>query len=125
MREVHQYIADDGTIFEKEYDCVEYERDCKLAEHEAEISFYNERFEPLSLKSFNLEAAFYISLYDEQACEVIEELSKEMGLESPFNTYHELERRPGLYMYDGSLGWRNWEQEYEELMNIKVSLGLD
>ena len=37
MIEVHKYIADDGTEFDNEYDCLEYERDQSTQEFKSRI----------------------------------------------------------------------------------------
>ncbi len=86
-----RYVADDGTEFETEKECKEYE--CLLADIESSFIMYDERFNKLS--SENYESCHYVSVL-RRASDVSEYLYNQYGLGMSRDDITE----DGFYIYD-------------------------
>lgn len=86
-----RYVADDGTEFETEKECMEYE--CLLADIESSFIIYDERFNKLS--SENYESCHYVSVL-RRALDVSEYLYSQYGL----GMCHDDITEDGFYIYD-------------------------
>lgn len=86
-----RYVADDGTEFETEKECLEHE--CLLADIESSFIMYDERFNKLS--SENYESCHYVSVL-RRALDVSEYLYSQYGL----GMYRDDITEDGFYIYD-------------------------
>lgn len=86
-----RYVADDGTEFETEKECLEHE--CLLADIESSFIMYDERFNKLS--SENYESCHYVSVL-RRALDVSEYLYNQYG----FGMYRDDMTEDGFYIYD-------------------------
>ena len=75
MTEIIKYIADDGTEFDDEQECVEYEFSCNAESMEGRVWLFDSRQRPLDLREYgSYEDAYYIFLADDNAYETLENL---------------------------------------------------
>lgn len=85
-----RYVADDGTEFETEKECLEHE--CLLADIESSFIMYDERFNKLS--SENYKSCHYVSVL-RRALDVSEYLYNQYG----FGMCDDM-TEDGFYIYD-------------------------
>jgi hypothetical protein len=123
------FIADDGTHFEDEDDCLAYELMAKFQNIENEIDLYDENMEPLSLDNDN-----YLVTYDEinyfycktnRAAEFLTEFADIRGYTSPFDSRLRWEENNviGLWYFDIDTGrWANINDEIRRLEKIKKAM---
>ena len=50
MQEVRYWLADDGTKFDDEWGCRQYERQIKLKEHKNNFIFYDYQQKPIPIE---------------------------------------------------------------------------
>ena len=75
MREVHLYIADDGTEFEDEKDCLRHEAGCRAFELKGQVVFLDAEFCPIPLSDLGQwEDAWFIYAKDIQALRVLSDI---------------------------------------------------
>lgn len=86
-----RYVADDGTEFETEKECLEHE--CLLADIESSFIMYDERFNKLS--SENYESCHYVSVL-RRALDVSEYLYSHYGLGMNRDDID----KEGIYLYN-------------------------
>lgn len=86
-----RYVADDGTEFETEKECLEHE--CLIADIESSFIMYDERFNKLS--SENYESCHYVSVL-RRALDVSEYLYNQYGFGMDCNSI----TKEGIYLYD-------------------------
>lgn len=86
-----RYVADDGTEFETEKECLEHES--LIADIESSFIMYDERFNKLS--SENYESCHYVSVL-RRASDVSEYLYNQYG----FGMYRDDMAEDGFYIYD-------------------------
>lgn len=127
MKEITKYIADDGTEFEDEDECLDYERTEKMKtikgvkfffENGKEISDY-ENFEDL------LDRTFFIRITDKDDFDKFEEmLYNEISYYYGTDGWRDLENEIGLFFYDKDLDrWMNWDKQYDKLLEIRKKMG--
>jgi len=94
MKTITYFIAEDGTRFENEEECVRYERIAK-AKHplNKEISFYNASREPMALDE-SLYSVFFILVKSLRSAQWLIDLCHDEGCKSPFEGRGV---KPGLY----------------------------
>ena len=85
MIERVSYIADDGTTFEDEDECLEYERALMLKKYEHDIHMWNCEFQPIPITdSQALDKVYYLTCDTAEAVEVMHNWFEYMGYSSPF-----------------------------------------
>ena len=114
MREVTQYIADDGTIFHNENECRQYEVDLVLKD--SKFQMFDANFAPLPT---NKESGYYRSAYliapTEEAAKQAERGFRHFEYEYP--DYQGDDPVPGIFCYEGGI-WYNVEREYQHWKDI-------
>ena len=85
MIEIRFWQADDGTKFDDEYDCVQYERAKLLEKHKDEFKFFDYNKCPISLENATTENVHYIIIKSKCAAEVIGNWFNSDGCLDPFD----------------------------------------
>ena len=112
MKEIITYEAFDGTIFDNEDECVEYERLKQSERFVGQIHFFGALKNPLDLNC-NQEDVYYAVVDTTEAAEWWNDICAKEGLEKPFKqrTY-----KPGFYWYtDYNDAWKCLQEEMEKL----------
>ena len=85
MIERVSYIADDGTVFEDEDECIDYERGFMLKKYEHDIHMWDCEFQPIPITdSQALDKVDYLTCDTAEAVEVMNNWFEYMGYSSPF-----------------------------------------
>jgi hypothetical protein len=85
MIERVSYIADDGTAFEDEDECIDYERGLMLKKYEHDIHMWNCEFQPIPITdSQALDKVYYLTCDTAEAVEAMHNWFEYMGYSSPF-----------------------------------------
>lgn len=121
MIEIRFWQADDGTKFDEEYDCIQYERKKKLEECKDDFVFYNEQLNIIFPEEADTEQVCIIVVKTPAAAEYIGEWFEYDGCENPFygcKFGHEV----GTWVY-GELvkmgdEWVKLEDKIEKLQNL-------
>ena len=66
MKEVHYFVADDGTEFDNEEECVLHELENELLKVEDLFCFYDDKKVPIALDGLTAEDVWYIRVDDEK-----------------------------------------------------------
>lgn len=117
MKEIKYYIADDGTEFDSEDECLEYEN--RFSSIMDKIIFIQDR-EILDPKESNIKhccewcTAIYVP--HEEDIETVSQMFDSFGVENPFNNCY----RSGIHYYED--GWISLDEEIEKLENRKEFL---
>lgn len=75
MTEVIKYIADDGTEFDDEQECVEYEFSCEAEKLEGRVWLFDYRHNPMDIRDYgSYEDCHYIFLADDRASDALADL---------------------------------------------------
>lgn len=102
MIERVSYIADDGTTFENEYECLEYERTLMLKKYERDIHMWNCEFQPIPITdSQALDKVYYLTCDTAEAVEIMHNWFEDMGYSSPFEgdeSFYAMAGRQYYYM---------------------------
>lgn len=104
MKEIIKYIADDGTIFEDEDECFEYELNLKIANLKNRIRLFDDKKTELPLSADSLESYYYIAIYDITAIAEVKAIcSDELGVFHPWDPLDgRCKEEVGLYKYNKS-----------------------
>ena len=97
MKHVEYYLADDGTEFDYESDCYQYELELKTKTLTNDLFFLNSHHDVLPLTSAGYEQAIYVCANTEEAAQYLDELAAAVGLSTPWR-YRE-GPRPGRWIY--------------------------
>ena len=115
MKTITYFVAEDGTRFENEEDCVRYERAAKTHPFKNEIAFYDSDRQPMSLDE-DFDSVYFILIKNLLAAQWLRGLCHDEGCESPFECR---EIKPGLYWWDEDFHyWRCWEEESDKLVEF-------
>ena len=112
MKEIIKYEAFDGTIFEDEDACHEYERLKQSGEFAGQIHFFGYDKKPLKINC-DVNEVYYAIIETVAAAMWLDDSCREEGIVQPF-----LKRacKPGFYWYDGHDDeWKCLEEEMEKL----------
>lgn len=100
MIERVSYIADDGTAFEDEDECYEYERTLMLKKYEHDIHMWNCEFQPIPITdSQALDKAYYLTCDTAEAVEVMHNWFEYIGYSSPFEGNESFYAMAGRHYY--------------------------
>jgi hypothetical protein len=112
MKEIIKYEAFDGTIFEDEDECVEYERLKQNGKFAGQIHFFGFDKKPLKISCEAYEV-YYVIVETVEAAMWWDDFCREEKVERPFE---KKPFKPGFYWYDGySSEWKCLEEEMEKL----------
>ena len=121
------YIADDGTQFEDEYECKEYEYVGKMKDKFPTTRFYSNCGKPLQFVGTCefCESLYYLDVRTQEEAELLHQFFIDCGFDSPWKRGHwgeEVTASIGYYFYDTEEDrWRNIEElyaAYQKVLNI-------
>lgn len=119
MTELHLYIAEDGTEFEDEEECLRHEAGCRAYELKGRVVLLDEKFCPLFLTDLSQwENAYFIYAKDIQA---LRDLSNVwdwdlVGISPPRFLFADT---PGLFAYDGIIDeWYHMGTRLQEIQSV-------
>lgn len=100
MIERVSYIADDGTTFEDEVECIDYERGLMLKKYERDIHMWNCEFQPIPITdSQALDKVYYLTCDTAEAVEVMYNWFEDMGYSNPFEGDESFAAMAGRHYY--------------------------
>lgn len=112
MKEIITYEAFDGTRFEDEGECYEYERSKLSGEFSGQIHFFDYSKKPLKI-SCDADEVYYAIVETVEAAMWWDDSCSAEGLEQPFK---KREYKTGFYWYDGYANeWKCLQEEMEKL----------
>ena len=114
MVPAYDYIAEDGTIFSTERECIEYEEGTNAKEH---IIIYDKDFHQLSFDNYGVYHAYLVIFTTKEAAVYYHKFSEEAGLESPFDEYDFPITNISSFVYDDG-GWIAYDQFREDRVSI-------
>lgn len=113
IKEITQYIANDGTIFDNEADCLVHE----ILPFIDNISIYErdentDDYVPLEFTLENCESCDLLYIKTTEAARAFDTFCRETGVQSPFKNDH----KSGIYSYDyDDHQWIDWPEFFNEL----------
>jgi hypothetical protein len=113
MIEIHKFIADDGTEFSNEYDCLEYERNQSTQEFKNRIVALNEWGKRSAIT--DIASHLYLYIADEEAYNFYNHLCED-------NSYITLdtETKYGFFYFDGDMDeWMNLVDWVDSILGHK------
>lgn len=117
MTELHLYIADDGTKFEDEEECLRYEAGCQAQELKG-VVLLDDVFKPISLSDLSQwENAYFIYAKDIQALRDLSDVWDWdlVGISPPRFLFADT---PGLFAYDGTIDeWYHMDTRLQEIQS--------
>ena len=121
MQEVRYWLANDGTKFDDEYDCIRYERKKKLENYKNDFIFYDEQKNIIFPEEANVEEISIIVIKTPDAAECIGEWFEDDGYPNPFRGC-EFGHEVGTWVYgellEMGVEWVKLEAEIERLQNF-------
>lgn len=109
MIERVSYIADDGTAFEDEDECIDYERTLMLKKYEHDIHMWDNEFQPIPITDPKaLDKIYYLTCDTAEAVEVMNDWFEYMYYSSPFEGGNSFAEMAGCYYY-----WQDNDEWYE------------
>ena len=119
MRELHLYIADDGTEFEDEQECLRHEAGCRAYKLKGRVVLLDENFLPLFLTDLSQwENAWFIYAKDIQALRDLSDVWDWdlTGMRAPSFLFADT---PGLFAYDETIDeWYHIGTRLQEIQSI-------
>ena len=113
MVPAYDYIAEDGTIFSTEKECIEYEEGTNAKEH---IIIYDKEFNKLPFDNSGIYNSYLVVFTSKAAAAYYHKFSEEAGLDSPFDEYDFPITDISSFVYDG--GWIAYAQFREDRVSI-------
>ena len=113
MVPAYDYIAEDGTIFSTERECIEYEEGTNAKEH---IIIYDKNFKRLPFDNYGIYNSYLVIFTSKAAAAYYHKFSEEAGLESPFDEYDLPVTDISSFVYDGE--WIAYAQFREDRVSI-------
>lgn len=109
MIERVSYIADDGTAFEDEDECIDYERGLMLKKYEHDIHMWDDNFQPIPITdSQALDKIYYLTCDTAEAVEVMNDWLESTGYSSPWESHVDYSYAAGRHYY-----WQDNDEWYE------------
>lgn len=125
MKEIIKFVANDGTIFEDEDECYEYELNFRITRLKDRVRLFDEEMTELPLTAESFENCYHIAIYDITAItEVVELCEDELGVYHPWHrAVGSCEKEQGLYKYNVSdETWYNLNSVKEEIEKILTKI---
>lgn len=113
MVPAYDYIAEDGTVFNTEKECLEYEDGINAKDH---IIIYDKDFHELPFDNYGVYHAYLVIFTSKAAAAYYHKFSEAAGLESPFDEYDLPVTDITSFVYDGS--WVSYTSFREERVSI-------
>ena len=125
MIEIRFWQADDGTKFDDEYDCIQYERKKKLEDYKEDFIFYDYNKCLIPPEEADTEKICIIVVKTPAAAEYIGEWFEDDGCNNPFCGC-EFGHEVGTWVYGELLEmgdeWVKLEAEIERLQNFLAEI---
>ena len=113
MIPAYNYIAEDGTIFSTEKECIEYEEGVDAKKH---IIIYDKNFKRLPFDNYGVYNSYLVIFTSKAAAAYYHKFSEEAGLDSPFDEYDFPVTDISSFVYDGD--WIAYDQFREDRVSI-------
>lgn len=113
MVPAYDYIAEDGTVFNTERECLEYEDGINAKDH---ILIYDKDFHELPFDNYGVYHAYLVIFTSKAAAAYYHKFSEAAGLESPFDEYDLPVTDITSFVYDGS--WVSYASFREDRVSI-------
>ena len=113
MIPAYNYIAEDGTIFSTEKECIEYEEGVDAKKH---TIIYDKNFKRLPFDNYGIYNAYLVIFTSKAAAAYYHKFSEEAGLDSPFDEYDFPVTDISSFVYDGD--WIAYAQFTEDRVSI-------
>ena len=121
MTEIRYWIADDGTKFEYEDDCIQYERKKKLEEFKDDFVLYDSHMDIIPFEKAECGEISIMVIKSFAVAEYIRQWFNDEGYYSPFNKYA-FGQEIGTWVYseliDEGDEWIKLEDKIEKLQNL-------
>lgn len=118
MTELHLYVADDGTEFEDEQECLRHEAGCRAFELKGQVVLLDGRFCPIPLSDLSeWKYAWFIYAKDAQS---LQDLSNiwDVNLIGTIPPSFLVENKTGLFAYDENLDdWYHMGTRIQEIQS--------
>ena len=129
MKEIIKYQADDGTIFDTEEDCVEYEDLCFALSLRGKVRFYyidNSEMIKENLRA-KLECCHYFVVIDNSVINSLSDKFDEYGVLNPWKQLkNTLPKEKGVYWYnENEEKWEEYTSVLKETIKKAKSFGID
>ena len=129
MKEIIRYQADDGTIFDREEDCIEYEDLCFIMSLHGKVKFYykdNSEMATGSLKT-RLETCYYFVVIDDSVIDSLSDKFDDYGVLNPWRQMkNTLPKEKGVYWYNENEDmWEEYTSILKETIKTAESLGIN
>lgn len=127
MKEIIKYQADDGTIFDKEEDCIEYEDLCLPLRGKVRF-YYRDNSEMIkeSLRA-KLKNCYYFVVIDDSVIDSLSDKFDDYGVFNPWRQpYNTLPKKKGVYWYNEHEDmWEEYTSILKETIKTANSLGIN
>ena len=114
MVPAYDYIAEDGTIFSTERECIEYEEGTNAKEH---IIIYDKEFNKLPFDNSGIYNSYLVVFTSKAAAAYYHKFSQEAGLESPFDYYEFPTTEISSFVYEDD-HWISYAKFREDRVSI-------
>lgn len=129
MQEVIKYVADDGTEFEEEDECLDYERKTLLANFSYRgLRAFNGNKQELSVENYTeieslLDISWFLIIPNKIKDEFAEALQEEVGHNSFSYCIDDSEDDENLFYWDDQEDcWKNYKYELAKLLEFGQGL---
>ena len=112
MKEIHYYVADDGTKFNEEKECFNYEFNQKIKGIvNTDLKMFDENYEKITNYTYDsISEAYAIQVLTIKGAEFLVNWADEWGIETPFDSWdikNKDEDLLGTWVYD-ALDYGGW-----------------
>lgn len=120
------YVADDGTVFEDEDDCIDYERGLMLKKYEHDIHMWDDNFQLIPITdSLALDKVYYLTCDTAEAAAVMHEWFEDMGYSSPLDGHVDYNYAAGRhYYYQDNDCWYEADDLIEKVRRMMKIFGV-
>ena len=124
MEKVVKYVAFDGTEFDYEEDCADYELETKAKEYIEYFALYDCDRKPIKFCADGrvIERTCYIIIKDEKAVSFLDDWMIDYGCCYTIGrsaNREDIENRVGLWMWDEKEEtWKHWETEISKMREL-------
>ena len=129
MKEIIKYQADDGTIFDKEEDCIEYEDLYFALSLREKVRFYYIDNSEIIKESFRamLEGCCYFVVIDSNVINSLSDKFNDYGILNPWEqTKNILPKEKGVYWYnENERMWEEYTSVLKETIKKARTFGID
>lgn len=129
MKEIIRYQADDGTIFDEEEDCVEYEDLCFALSLRGKVKFYYKNNLEMIKESLRarLECCCYFVVIDDSVIDSLSDKFDDYGTLNPWKqTKNTLPKEKGVYWYnENEEMWEEYTSVLKETLKKARLFGID